>query len=121
MLALYCLSNESNTVFHNNNIYQDEKKQVQDRRHSRILYSPIPESDIFTMPDEVKLLVLSPVYLGIHAACAQVTHISGKIKYIEKLNRDMGTLCPSTRMVPLQRRWDMRLFNFKRLDIALFR
>ena len=48
-----------------------------------------PEYVTFTTPDEVKLPVPSPVYLAIHAACAQVAHMSGATKYIDKLDRDI--------------------------------
>jgi hypothetical protein len=48
-----------------------------------------PEYITFTTPDPVKYPVPSRTYLGIHAACAKVTHLSGAGEYIDKFYRDM--------------------------------
>ncbi|KAF8147267.1 hypothetical protein B0H34DRAFT_785840 [Crassisporium funariophilum] len=48
-----------------------------------------PEYVTFTTPDPVKYPVPSPAYLAIHAACAQVAHLSGAGACIDKFHRDM--------------------------------
>ncbi|TFK31757.1 hypothetical protein BDQ12DRAFT_707890 [Crucibulum laeve] len=48
-----------------------------------------PEYVTFSTPDPIKLPVPSPTYLAIHAACAQVAHLSGASEYIDKFDRDM--------------------------------
>ncbi|PPQ78866.1 hypothetical protein CVT25_002434 [Psilocybe cyanescens] len=48
-----------------------------------------PEFVTLTTPDPRNLLVLSPTYLVIHAACAKVTRLSGAAARIDKLYRNM--------------------------------
>jgi hypothetical protein len=48
-----------------------------------------PEYVTFETPDAVKLPVPSRTYLGIHAACAKVAHLSGAAEYIDRLHQDM--------------------------------
>lgn len=48
-----------------------------------------PEYVTFTTPDPEKLPVPSRVYLGIHAACARVAHLSGAAECIDKFYSDM--------------------------------
>jgi hypothetical protein len=43
----------------------------------------------FTSPDLINLPLPSPRYLGLHAACARVTHLSGAGGYIEAVLRDL--------------------------------
>ncbi|KAF4614259.1 hypothetical protein D9613_008152 [Agrocybe pediades] len=45
----------------------------------------------FETDDPVNLPVPSPVYLAIHAACAQAAQLSGAAKYIEKYYEDVGS------------------------------
>ena len=48
-----------------------------------------PKQVTFTTRDQAKFPVPSPTYLAIHAACANVTHLSGAGKCIEKFYEDM--------------------------------
>ncbi|KAF8803108.1 hypothetical protein BYT27DRAFT_6743825 [Phlegmacium glaucopus] len=48
-----------------------------------------PEYVAFKTPDPVKFPVPSAIYLGIHAACAKVAHLSGAGAWIDKFYRDM--------------------------------
>ncbi|PPQ93669.1 hypothetical protein CVT25_012728 [Psilocybe cyanescens] len=45
-----------------------------------------------TTPDPVKYPLPDPHYLALHAACAQVVHLSGAGKYIEKVLQDIETI-----------------------------
>ncbi|KJA13903.1 hypothetical protein HYPSUDRAFT_470268 [Hypholoma sublateritium FD-334 SS-4] len=49
-----------------------------------------PEYVTFTTPDPVKFPVPSPTYLAIHAACAEVAHLSSAAECIDRFYRDMG-------------------------------
>jgi len=48
-----------------------------------------PQYVTFTTPDPVKYPVPSRTYLGIHAACAKVAHLSGAGQCIDKFYRDL--------------------------------
>jgi hypothetical protein len=49
----------------------------------------IPDQIIFTTPDPVKLPLPSPDLLALHAACAQVAHLSGAGEYVDRILEDM--------------------------------
>ena len=44
---------------------------------------------MFTTPDPVKLPLPSPDLLALHAACAQVAHLSGAGEYLDRILEDM--------------------------------
>ena len=56
-----------------------------------------PQYVTFMTPDPVKYPVPSRTYLGIHAACAKVAHLSGAGECIDKFHQDLedwGVLDP---------------------------
>ncbi|KDQ49769.1 hypothetical protein JAAARDRAFT_142978 [Jaapia argillacea MUCL 33604] len=55
------------------------------------LYGLLSKMDkvTFTTPDPVKLPLPSPELLALHAACAQVAHLSGAGEYVDRLLEDM--------------------------------
>jgi len=48
-----------------------------------------PKQVMFTTPDPVKLPLPSPDLLGLHAACAQVAHLSGEGEYVDQILEEM--------------------------------
>ena len=48
-----------------------------------------PDQVMVTTPDPVKLPLPSPDLLGLHAACAQVAHLSGAGEYVDQILEDM--------------------------------
>ena len=48
-----------------------------------------PDQVVFTTPDPVKLPLLSPDLLALHAARAQVSHLSGAREIIYRILEDM--------------------------------
>ena len=47
-----------------------------------------PDQVMVTTPDPVKLPLPSPDLLGLHAACAQVAHLSGAGEYVDRIIED---------------------------------
>ena len=48
---------------------------------------------MFSTPDLVKLPPPSPDLLNLHAACAQVAHLSGAGEYVERILEEMEQIC----------------------------
>jgi hypothetical protein len=48
---------------------------------------------MFSTPDPVKLPLPSPHLLALHAACAQVAHLSGAGEYVDRILEDMEEMC----------------------------
>ena len=70
-------------------IYQKEENKYMLRASDPIVLRGFPEYVTFTTPDPARLPVPSPKYLAIHAACAEIAHLSGAAKCINKHYRDM--------------------------------
>ena len=60
---------------------------------ARAIFQPsVPDEVTFTSSDPDLFPCPSPQLLGLHAACAKVTHLSGAGEYIDKFNRDADDL-----------------------------
>jgi len=57
------------------------------------LLLPVRENVMFTTPDPLKLPLPSPDLLALHAACAQVAHLSGAGEYVDRILKDMEDIC----------------------------
>ncbi|KAF5354222.1 hypothetical protein D9756_007009 [Leucocoprinus leucothites] len=66
----------------------DEVNRYKLESRYRILIKEYPEYVKFTSTNK-NLLLPSPTYLRIHAACAKVAHLSGAGEYIDKLYQDL--------------------------------
>jgi hypothetical protein len=59
---------------------------------TRPFFLPSPDVVTFTTSDPVLLPLPSPQLLALHAACAQVAHLSGAREYINKYYEEMKEL-----------------------------
>ena len=72
-----------------NDPWQNEDNKYKLESSDQVFLRDYPQYVTFMTPDPVKYPVPSRTYLGIHAACAKVAHLSGAGERIDKFNREL--------------------------------